>query len=292
MMITLPGRAVGPVERRALCNRTGNKQRATMRVKPTTIIFDLDDTLAPDHTAVDAAFLAACGRARGRVDPATLAASVHEQAREHWSAGPLSDYRDALGPASWEGLLGTFEGGDARLAAVREWVPHYRRAVWTSALAAHGISDQALAGELAEAFQEERWALCRPYPDVLPALQDLGRDYALAMLTNGIPDIQRTKLSVAGLAGHFRATVISGEVGIGKPDPRMFRAVLKEIGAPAAEAVMVGNSPKRDIAGAQAAGILAVQIARYAPERADGIVPHALIRNLGELRSIIEQGAG
>jgi len=54
----------------------------------------------------------------------------------------------------------------------------------------------------------------------------------------------------------------------------------------------VGNSPKRDIAGAQAAGILAVQIARHTPERADGVVPDALIRNLGELRGIIEQGAG
>ncbi len=99
-------------------------------------------------------------------------------------------------------------------------------------------------------------------------------------------------MSVAGLAGHFRATVIAGEVGVGKPDPRMFRAVLEEMGARAAEAVMVGNSPKRDVAGAQAAGILAVQIERYAPERPDGVVPDALIRNLGELRSIIEQGAG
>ena len=291
-MITLPGRAVGALARRALCGRTGEEQRAATKVKTTAIIFDLDDTLTPDHTAVDAAFLAACERARGRVDPAALAASVREQAREHWRAGPLLDYRDALGTASWEGLLGTFEGGDARLEAVRRWVPGYRRAVWASALAAHGIADHSLAGELAEAFQEERWALCRPYPDVLPALDDLGRDYALAMLTNGIPDIQRTKLSVAGLAGCFRATVTSGEVGIAKPDPRVFRAVLEEIGARAAEAVMVGNSPKRDIAGAQAAGILAVQIARYAPERADGIVPDALIRNLGELRGIIEQGAG
>ena len=254
------------------------------------IIFDLDDTLIPDHGAVEEAVLVACGRARARVDPAALAESVWRQARALWRAGPMIDHCQELGLASWEGLQGTFEGDEPKLTALRKWVGGYRRAVWTSALAEHGVRDERLVDELAAAFPEERRARYVPYEDVVAGLEDLRQDYALAMLTNGIPDIQREKLDVSGLGKYFQATLISGEVGIGKPDPRLFYSVLEDLDAHPEEAVMVGNSPRRDVAGAQAAGVLAVQIERGAPERAEGVTPDALIRDLGELRGVIEQG--
>ena len=257
-------------------------------MKKKAIIFDLDDTLAPDHAAVDAALLATCMRAGERVDAAALAQSVLEEARERWRAGPLFDHCTALGLGSWDGLLGMFKGGDEKLAALRGWAPGFREAVWTSALAAHGVCDGALAAELSAAFPEERWAVCAPYPDVVPALEDLRRDYALAMLTNGVPDTQRAKLDAAGLAGYFPVTVVSGEMGASKPDPRVFDRVLGELGVRPAEAAMVGDSLKRDIAGARAAGIFAVQIARGAPQTGGGTGPDMLIRNLGQLRGVLE----
>jgi len=51
-------------------------------VKKKAIIFDLDDTLVPDHAAVDAAPPATCTRAGERVNAAALAQSVLEEARQ------------------------------------------------------------------------------------------------------------------------------------------------------------------------------------------------------------------
>ena len=73
---------------------------------------------------------------------------------------------------------------------------------------------------------------------------------------------------------------------------RAFDTVLREMGVRPEEAVMVGDSLRRDIAGARAARVFAVQIARGAAETVDDITPDALIRDLGELRGVIEQAAG
>lgn len=257
-------------------------------MKKKAIVFDLDDTLSPDHAAVDAAFLAACKGVANLVEPATLVGTVREKARELWISGPHYDYLFGLGTAPWEGLLGAFDSGHHELLKARAWAPGYRQSVWDSALAAHSVSDSRLAATLSEAFADERWRICAPYSDVLAGLEDLQRDYALGMLTNGIPDIQHKKMGLCGISGYFISTVISGDIGFGKPDPRVFHRVLGDLGVSPEEAVMVGNSPKRDVAGAQGVGVLAVQIAREREERADGVKPDALIRTLDELREVIE----
>jgi len=257
-------------------------------VKKKAIIFDLDDTLTPDHGAVDDAMLASCERVRKQADPAALAESVWKTARALWNAGPMIDYCRAFGLASCEGLQGTCGGDGPKLPELREWMPGYRREVWTSALAEHGIRDDGLVRELSAAFPEERRVRYVPYEDVMPTLEDLQQDYRFAMLTNGIPTTQREKLAVSGLDKYFPLPVISGNYGIGKPDPRLYHIVLDELSVRPVDAVMVGNSPKTDIPGALATGILAVQIQRGSPERADGVTPHALIKSLDELRAVIE----
>ncbi|MGV2482242.1 UNVERIFIED_CONTAM: HAD-IA family hydrolase, partial [Salmonella enterica subsp. enterica serovar Weltevreden] len=77
------------------------------------------------------------------------------------------------------------------------------------------------------------------------------------LLTNGVPDLQREKLFGTGLGEAFDLTLVSGEVGLGKPDPRLFRMALCAFGMGPEEAVMVGDNPERDIKGALSAGIRA-----------------------------------
>ena len=72
----------------------------------------------------------------------------------------------------------------------------------------------------------------------------------VALVTNGPPDIQRLKLEQTGLAGHFSAVVISGELGRGKPDPAVFLSAVDALGAESSAAVMVGDSWERDVEGA------------------------------------------
>ena len=58
------------------------------------------------------------------------------------------------------------------------------------------------------------------------------------------------------------AVVISAELGAAKPDPAIFRAALERLGAGASEAIHVGDSVEHDVAGARAAGLEAVLVAR------------------------------
>ena len=85
------------------------------------------------------------------------------------------------------------------------------------------------------------------------------------LLTNGPSDLQRLKLEQAGLADAFDTVVVSGEAGVGKPDPAVFALVLDQLGAAPDRTVMVGDSWERDVVGALAAGMTAVWIADGRP---------------------------
>lgn len=78
------------------------------------------------------------------------------------------------------------------------------------------------------------------------------------IVTNGPSSMQRAKIAAAGLEGRVSAIVVSGEVGVEKPDPAIFRAALDRAEVPAERACMVGDHPVNDVGGARAAGIQAV----------------------------------
>ena len=88
--------------------------------------------------------------------------------------------------------------------------------------------------ELGERFGIERRAPHEVFADVEAALDELAGEYALALVTNGASCLQREKLAASGLAERFDAVVVSGELGIGKPDPAIFAHALAALGAQAA----------------------------------------------------------
>jgi putative hydrolase of the HAD superfamily len=100
-------------------------------------------------------------------------------------------------------------------------------------------------------------------------LERLRRHVPLALVTNGASDLQRRKLALTGLAEHFDFVVASCDIGVGKPDPAIFRVALEALGVAASDAVMVGNDRDRDIRGAAAAGVRALWIQHGGDDRAD-----------------------
>src|ERR671937_164738 len=76
------------------------------------------------------------------------------------------------------------------------------------------------------------------------------------------------------------AVVISAEVGVAKPDPAIFRAALERLGARAEDSLHVGDSVENDVAGARAAGLDAVLVARNGAAAPDGV---RAVRSLAEL---------
>ena len=256
----------------------------------TLILCDLDDTLVVERSAAQAAFLATCERAREihGLDPAELTESVRTAARGLWRAAPTARYCRDIGISSWEGLWARFLGDDPSVVQLRSWAPTYRLEAWSRALAEHGVDDPVLAQEMAGAFGVERRSLQAPFPDTQPALRDLVAGYRLAVFTNGTPDLQREKLALSGLAAYFEAVFVSGELGFGKPDPRVFQAVIERTGLEASELVMVGDSLKRDIAGAQQAGIKGVWMDRGYRKPDPHIIPDARITVLADLKEALE----
>jgi len=244
----------------------------------------------PDEPVVEEALLATCELARERygVDPQLLQRSVREHARQLWYESPTIDYCLAIGISSWEGLWGRFEGDGPDFAALRQWAPTYRHESWAQALAEHGVNDTALAESLAARFQEERGARLIAFPDARPALEDLRQTCRLALLTNGPPDLQRQKIDGADLARYFEVITVSGEEGVGKPDERIFALTLDRLAVPPQAAVMVGDSLRRDIAGAQGAGLKAIWVNRFGASNAEGYRPDAQVHNLSRLRDVID----
>ena len=254
------------------------------------IFFDLDDTLVVEEAAADAAFAATCERASKKygIDPHALHHAVREHSRELWRAYPTIAYCRAIGISSWEGLWARFLGDDPNVKALREWAPSYRRESWTRALADQGVHNPAFAEELAVTYIEECRSRHTAFPDVKPALDELLGTYRLAIITNGVPDLQRDKIHRAGLARCFEAIIISGEIGFGKPDPRILALALDRLAVAAAESAMVGDNLERDIRPAQHAGMKGIWINRSGEECPEEPKPDAQIASLADLREVLQ----
>ncbi len=99
----------------------------------------------------------------------------------------------------------------------------------------------------------------RPVPGARSLLEELrSRRVHVGIVSNNLLAEQKGKLSRIGLAGLLDSLTVSEEVRAPKPDPQIFRLALRRCGRPPAEAVVVGDSWKEDIEGAQTAGLNAV----------------------------------
>ena len=122
------------------------------------------------------------------------------------------------------------------------------------------------------------------------------RGYRLALVADGPEGTFRNVFAQHELGEHFEALAISELVGVEKPDAAMFEHALSSLGiAPGdyARTVMVGNNLERDIAGANALGMISVWL-DWAPRRKK-IPDHPLeepkytVKTLWELIDLVEQ---
>ncbi len=126
-------------------------------------------------------------------------------------------------------------------------------------------------------------------PGVRQVLPQLATHYKLALVvdTGFAPGrVLRELLSRHGLLDLFAVAYFSNEGAWSKPDRRVFAGVLEELAVDTAEAVHVGDSARTDIAGAKAAGMLAVQVLGSASARA-APGADAVIRRFDELPAVV-----
>jgi putative hydrolase of the HAD superfamily len=254
------------------------------------VLFDLDDTLTVDEAVSREAFEAVSRYARDRhgAEAERFACDAAEQAKTLWQAGPCYEFCRSLGISAFECLWGRFEG-EGGLSELRKWALSFREQVFDHALREQMIESTEGSRDLSEVFSRERRLLQRLVPDARETLTRLSARYALGMLTNGAPDLQREKIAASGLESLFKEVVISGVYGIGKPRPEIFLHLTDRLGVAPGETVMVGNSLERDIAGARNAGITSIWLRVAGSEEHADVEPDFSIRALAELPALLER---
>ncbi len=112
--------------------------------------------------------------------------------------------------------------------------------------------------------------------------------FRIASVTNGISDVQRSRLTNSPLKDIFNPLVISDEVGVAKPNPEIFRILMEKSGINESDSIlMIGDGLSSDIQGAINAGIKSCWFNPDDAPLPDGIKPDYIIKKLSELRDII-----
>ena len=140
------------------------------------------------------------------------------------------------------------------------------------------------AGRFSEIYLENL-ARCG---DLIAGAEDLMNDlqvrFHLGIITNGIAEVQRPRLTNSPIADCFSVMAISGEVGAAKPDVRFFDAVFSMMGQPQHETVLViGDSLTSDIQGANNYGLDACW---FNPHRKPRDPQYDILYEISELRDI------
>jgi len=163
----------------------------------------------------------------------------------------------------------------------------------------HGLADTNPAIVVAAgvvAYHDTKFRELAPYADVPPllaALREAG--VQTGVVTHGWTAKQAEKLVRLGLLEFFdpEAIFISDQVGISKPNPKLYAHVLRELGREPEEVMYVGDNPTHDVRPPQSLGMIAVWARRGAKRGlAPGIVPDHEIDSFEELREILGSAYG
>jgi 2-haloacid dehalogenase len=88
------------------------------------------------------------------------------------------------------------------------------------------------------------------FEDVIEILQVLSSRYHLALVTNGLSEVQRPRLERSAIRPFIEKIFISEEIGVAKPETGFFDAVFREIGHPArSQVLIIGDSLSSDMQG-------------------------------------------
>lgn len=94
-----------------------------------------------------------------------------------------------------------------------------------------------------------------PMQGALEVVEYLYAKYDLYILSNGFRELQSKKMATIGIAKYFKKIILSEDIGVNKPDKKLFDYALKITGADKNESLMIGDAFETDIVGAVNAGI-------------------------------------
>ncbi len=227
------------------------------------ILFDLDDTLISLRGCESEALRRSLDEAglthRFRDDYSNVSATFAKISGKYWAARSKDGYTSYTREQVVEQSL-------------RDLLAHYNL-------------DTALAEDLATKYWRDFCRSSALNPGALDTLRHLSQHFRLGLITNGYSDSQRGRLDAAGLSQFFDPILISEEVGIAKPDARIFDMALRALELSAEDVIYVGDSIGHDCAGCQNAGI---GFCHYYPHQAAGVELPDVKYRIGHLTDLID----
>ena len=225
----------------------------------TTLSFDGDATLWDFEKVMRYALGRVLEKLRRQVPgPATTALSVEK----------MIEIRDAVARELQDEIINLDE---IRQRAFARTVEHI------------GQKDGDLAAHLNRTYRKHRFEHPELYPDAIPTLEALSPHFQLGLLSNGNSHPDRM-----GLGNCFAFVVFSQDVGIAKPDARIFEATAARAGCQVSQLLHVGDALETDVAGANGAGVTSVWLNRdHLPNQTD-FVPDYEISALDELLPLLK----
>ena len=157
------------------------------------------------------------------------------------------------------------------------WTHLYRRL-----LAELNIEDENLVLEMFKTFSSP--SSYKLFDDVLPTLKAISdQGYRLGLISNF--DEWLEEMLVELEVGHlFEVSIISGQVGVEKPDPTIYKLALEQADVAPRNAAHIGDSPKTDVEPSQSVGITPILLDRYNRYPNPGV---ARVESLAELPSLL-----
>ncbi|HYE09709.1 MAG TPA: YjjG family noncanonical pyrimidine nucleotidase [Patescibacteria group bacterium] len=128
------------------------------------------------------------------------------------------------------------------------------------------------------------------YDDSIGLVKSLHKDYRLTIVTNGLKDVQDNRIRKSIIAKYLEDIVVSEEVNISKPDPKIFEHALNNINhTDKSKVLIVGDSLTSDIQGGINFGVDTCWFNPNKIVNRTNIKPTYEISNLMELKEILER---
>ena len=142
------------------------------------------------------------------------------------------------------------------------------------------------------AYHDTKFRKLGPYPGVQKLFADLKRArLRLGVITHGLEVKQAEKLVRLDLVKYLdpEAIFISDQIGINKPNPKLYAHALRKMGLAPQQVMYVGDNPAHDVAPPKSLGMIAVWADFGSKHSPCEIAPDHTIRGFDELRAVLRE---
>ena len=140
------------------------------------------------------------------------------------------------------------------------------------------------------AFMMAMAEICAPLDGARELLDSLlANNVKMGIITNGFTELQKIRLEKTEFSHYFELIVISEQVGVAKPDKRIFEHTFSMMGEVELSSIlMVGDNPDSDVLGGMNAGIDTCWLNASLQACPDGVKPTYTIKMLNDLQVLLD----